>query len=219
MNIAILNLQEIEELNYTLDCLQFIDAEIIDAQIDIFTGYDLSEQVNNTYINHIFPLYLKDLSFNDISIKYSQIRAYAKLGKYHIAVDTECTLRSAIVTYFLSGRTAGFKKAGLKGYFISKLYDEVIPYDATKEKRELTFELLAKTFGFDTKRIQSKNYDKIAFKSIFKISSKKTIKSSLELPAKLFSKNLLIPLFWCLTIGTILIPVISDIKWDSSSAS
>jgi ADP-heptose:LPS heptosyltransferase len=151
LNIAILNLQEIEELDYTLDCLQFIDAEIIGAQIDIFAGYDFNEQINNTYIKNIFPLHLRDLSLNDLSIKYSQIRSYARLGKYNIAVDTECSFKSALVTYFLSGRTAGFKKSGFLGYLISKFYDETIPYDVTKDKRELTFILLAKTFGFDNK--------------------------------------------------------------------
>lgn len=151
MNIAILNLQEPEELSYTIDCLHFIDNEIIDAKIDIFTSTNVSEDLDTTYIRNIFPIELKNLILTDLSTKYSQIRSYSRLYKYHIAVDTDCTFKSAITTYLLSGRTAGFKKSGFLGYLISKLYDETIPYDETKNKKELTYMLLAKTFGFEKK--------------------------------------------------------------------
>lgn len=151
MNIAILNLQEPEELSYTIDCLHFIDNEIIDAKIDIFTSTNVSEDLDTTYTRNIFPIELKNLILTDLSTKYSQIRSYSRLYKYHIAVDTDCTFKSAITTYLLSGRTAGFKKSGFLGYLISKLYDETIPYDETKNKKELTYMLLAKTFGFEKK--------------------------------------------------------------------
>jgi len=151
MNIAILNLQDFKELSYTIDCLQFIDNEIIDAQIDIFTNSKVSEELDTTYIRHIFPIHLENLILTDLSTKYSQIRVYSRLYKYHIAVDTDCTFKSAITTYLLSGRTAGFKKSGFLGYLKSKLYDETIPYDETKDKKELTYMLLAKTFGFEKK--------------------------------------------------------------------
>jgi len=154
LNIAILNFQGLEELNYTIACLKFIDQEIIDAQIDIFAGYDFTEQIDTTYIRHIFPLNLKNLTLNDLSLKYSQIRSYTRLYKYHVAVDTECSFKSAITTYLLSGRTAGFKQDGFLGYLKSKFYDEIIPYDSTKDKKELTYMLLAKTFGFDTQSYQ-----------------------------------------------------------------
>lgn len=152
MNIAILNLQELEELNYTVDCLELIHNEIIDPQIDIFAGEDFNEKIDNSYIRNLFKIDIKNLHFSDLSMKYSQIRSYSRLYKYHIAVDTECSLKSAILAYLLSGRTAGFKKSGFMGYLISKLYDEVIPYDDTKGKKELTFMLLAKTFGFQTQQ-------------------------------------------------------------------
>lgn len=157
MNIAILNLQEIKELTYTIDCLQFIDNEIIDAKIDIFISEDCTKEIDTTYIRHIFPLHLKGLILADLSTKYSQIRSYSRLYKYHIAVDTDCTFKSAITTYLLSGRTAGFKKSGFLGYLKSKFYDETIHYDETKNKRELTYMLLAKTFGFENKDTTSTN--------------------------------------------------------------
>lgn len=149
MNIAILNLQGIDELNYTIDCLKFIDDEIIDPKIDIFTGYDFSEQIDTTHIQHLFPIDLQNITWNNFTFKYTHIRLYARLYKYNIVVDTECSFKSAIAAYCLSGRTAGFKKRGFKGYLISKFYDETIPYNTTKDKRELTFDLLKKVFGFE----------------------------------------------------------------------
>ena len=133
MNIAILNLQNFEELSYTMECLHFIDNEIIDAKIDIFISANISEGLDTTYVRHIFPIHLENLILTDLSTKYSQIRSYSRLYKYHIAVDTDCTFKSAITTYLLSGRTAGFKKSGFLGYLKSKLYDETIPYDETKD--------------------------------------------------------------------------------------
>ena len=113
-----------------------------------------------SYIRNFFKLNLKNLQFIDLNLKYSQLKSYSKMYKYHIAVDTEGSVKSALAVYLLSGRTAGFKRAGLKGYLISKLYDEVIPYDDTKGKRELTFNLLAKTFGFENKEYNSANFTK-----------------------------------------------------------
>lgn len=153
MNIAIINLSDIEELKYTLDCLEFIDKEIIDPKIDIFTNHNLDEQVENKYIRDLIPLRLYDLKLQDLNPRYINIKYYGKHNKYNIAVDTECTWKSAITTYLLSGRTAGFKKSGLKGYLISKLYDETIVYDNKKDKKLLTFELLSKTFGFENKTL------------------------------------------------------------------
>jgi len=153
LNIAIINLSDIDELQYTLDCLEFINQEIIDPRIDIFTNHNLDEQIENQYIRDLIPLRLYDLKFKDLNPRYINIKYYSKHNKYNIAVDTECTLKSAITTYLLSGRTAGFKKSGLKGYLISKLYDETIVYDNKKDKKLLTFELLAKTFGFENKTL------------------------------------------------------------------
>jgi hypothetical protein len=158
LNIAIVNLSELEELTYTLDCLKLIDDEIIDAKIDIFTNYNLDDKIENSYIRNLVALRLYDLTFQDINPRYIDIRYYSRSYKYNIAVDTDGTLKSAITTYLLSGRTAGFKKSGIIGYFISKFYDEIIVYDETKDKRALTFELLSKTFGFENshKTIHSK---------------------------------------------------------------
>ncbi len=154
MNIAILNFQDTKELQYTLDCLEFIDQEIIDANIDIFCKDNCQDQISNIYIKNLFPIDLNDLKISDLNLRYSQLRSYSKKGKYHIAVDTECSFKSAITAYILSGRTAGFKKAGFIGKIISKFYDETIVYDEIKDKRELTYLLLAKTFGFENKAYQ-----------------------------------------------------------------
>ncbi len=149
MNIAILNLKELDELNYTVDCLEFIDTEIIDAHIDIFTGYDFSDTIKNPHIRNLFKLDIRDIKVADLSARYSQIRSYSRFYKYDITIDTECSFKTAIIAYLLSGKTAGFKKRGFVGYFIAKFYDEVVSYDTSKDKRELTFELLKKVFGFE----------------------------------------------------------------------
>jgi ADP-heptose:LPS heptosyltransferase len=149
MNIALVNLEDIKELSYTLDCLEFIDIEIIDAQIDLFTETNLEDAIEKNFIRNIFPLRCKNIRFSDLNLKFTAIRYYAKHYKYDIAVDTECTLKSALITYFLSGRTAGFKEAGFLGYIKSKFYDEVLVVDTKKDKKTLTFELLKKTFGFN----------------------------------------------------------------------
>jgi ADP-heptose:LPS heptosyltransferase len=149
LNIAILNLKELDELNYTIDCLKFIDTEIIDANIDIFTGYDFSDTIKNSYIRNLFKLDISDIKVADLSARYSQIRSYSRFYKYDIAIDTECSFKTAIIAYLLSGKTAGFKKRGFLGYVISKFYDEIVPYDKSKDKKELTFELLKKVFGFE----------------------------------------------------------------------
>ena len=83
-----------------------------------------------------------------------ELAIFSKNNKYHIAVDTEGSFKSAVSAYLLSGKTAGFRRSGFKGYLISKLYDETILFDNTKDVKILTFELLAKTFGFENKDIE-----------------------------------------------------------------
>lgn len=148
MNIAIVNFQNSYNLSYTTDCLEYIDKEIIDAKIDLFIETSSDDLDENPFIKNVFPLQLNNLPFKDFHLKFSAIRYCSKHYKYDIAVDTECSLKSALITYLLSGRTAGFKQKGFLGYVKAKFYDEVLDFDTTKDGKTLTFELLKKTFGF-----------------------------------------------------------------------
>lgn len=149
MNIAIVNLQDSSEVQAIIQCLPFINEEIINPNIDIFCDHYPTENLELDSITHIFPLHASKFRLLDLNLYYSKLRSHAKKGKYDIAVDTEGSLKSALSNYLLSGKTAGFQKEGFMGKIISKLYDETIPYDNTKTQEELTFILLAKTFGFE----------------------------------------------------------------------
>ena len=63
--------------------------------------------------------------------------------KYDIAVDTEGSLKSAIVSYILSGRTSGFKLKSLATLF----YDEKIYIPKHYTKQQKVKQLLIETFG------------------------------------------------------------------------
>ncbi len=153
MNITIVNLQDSSEIQTIIECLPFINEEIINPNIDIYCNHYPTENLESNSFAHIFPLHASQFRLADLNLYYSKLKSHAKKGKYDIAVDTEGSLKSALSTYLLSGKTAGFQKEGFMGKIISKLYDETIPYNNTQTKRELTFKLLAKTFGFEKKTL------------------------------------------------------------------
>jgi len=149
LKIAIFNLSPIEELKYTIDCLDKIKEEIIDAQIDLFVDKNNLEFIhNNKNIHEIIPLDLKDINIFNLKNKYDIVNYYNK-NKYNIAIDTQGTLKSAFFNYQLTGKTAGFKQKGLKNTFISKFYDETIELISVVEKKQKTKDLFTKIFGFE----------------------------------------------------------------------
>jgi ADP-heptose:LPS heptosyltransferase len=145
MNIALVNFNDIKS---TLENIHHIDKEIIDAHIDLFCSKEINDalleipelkNVNKQNIDHFFL---------QLQIKYKQYRYYAKINRYHIAIDTEGSFKSVFATYLLAGKTAGFRKRGFKGLLISKFYDEIIDYDPYENESSQIYRLLSKTFGF-----------------------------------------------------------------------
>lgn len=151
MKIAIVNFLPFENLKPSLDSLEKMHEEIIDANIDFYTDMDYMEQLEEEkYVKNSYPLRLKGLSFLDYKDKYKNLRFYAKQNKYDIAIDTQCSFKSAFATYIISGRTAGFREKTFKGKLIAKLfYDEVVEIKDKSEIADKTKLLLSKPFGFD----------------------------------------------------------------------
>jgi len=149
MKIAILNLSNNGEISYTLNYLEKIHNEIIDASIDLFIHKD---QVNlikdNKYINQVIPLDMDRLNIFNFKSKLDTLKYYTK-NKYNIAIDTQGTLKSSFFTYNLSGKTAGFKRNSLFGLIASNFYDEKISIKSKIEQDEQTYKLFSKTFGFN----------------------------------------------------------------------
>lgn len=148
MNIALVTFTDNKNISSTLENIHYIDKEIIDAQIDLFC----SKQIDDSVLN--IPE-LKNVNKQDINnfllqlqTKYRQYRYYAKMNRYHIAVDTQGSFKSVFATYLMAGKTAGFKKRGFKGFLISKFYDEIIEYDPYENESSQIYRLLSKTFGF-----------------------------------------------------------------------
>jgi len=149
LKIAIFNLAPIEELQYTIDCLDKIKEEIIDAQIDLFVDKNNLEFIhNNKNIHEIIPLDLKNINIFNLKNKYDIVNYYNK-NKYNIAIDTQGTLKSAFFNYQLTGKTAGFKQKGLQNTFISKFYDETVDLISVVEKKQKVKDLFSKIFGFE----------------------------------------------------------------------
>ena len=149
MKIAIVNLSSLEDIQASIDCLEMINKEIIDANIDFYTEENYMDELKkHPLIRNSFPLKLNMLSLFDYKDKYKTIRFYAKQNKYDIAIDTECSFKSAFITYIIAGRTAGFKLNTLKGKIISKLfYDEIVELNSLLDKANMTKILLSKPFG------------------------------------------------------------------------
>ena len=149
LKIAIFNIEPIEELQYTIDCLDKIKEEIIDAQIDLFVDKSNLEFIhNNKNIHDIIPLDLKNINIFNLKNKYDIVNYYNK-NKYNIAIDTQGTLKSAFFNYQLTGKTAGFKQKGFQNTLISKFYDETIDLISIVEKKQKTKDLFSKIFGFE----------------------------------------------------------------------
>jgi len=149
LKIAIFNLAPIEELKHTIDCLDKIKEEIIDAQIDLFVDKNNLEFIhNNKNIHEIIPLDLKDINIFNLKNKYDIVNYYNK-NKYNIAIDTQGTLKSAFFNYQLTGKTAGFKQKGLKNTIITKFYDETVDLISVVEKKQKVKDLFSKIFGFE----------------------------------------------------------------------
>jgi len=149
LKIAIFNLEPIEKLQYTIDCLNQIKEEIIDAQIDIFIDKNNLEFIhNNKNIHKVIPLDLENINIFNFKNKYSAVSYYNR-NKYNIAIDTQGTFKSAFFNYQLTGKTAGFKQKGFQNTLISKFYDETIDLISIVEKKQKTKDLFSKIFGFE----------------------------------------------------------------------
>jgi len=148
MRVAILNLCNSDEINYTVDCLKEINKQIIGVKIDLFIHKNQQSLINNKYINKIIPLDMDSLNIFNIKAKLDAFKYYTR-NKYNIAIDTQGSLKSAFLTYNLTGKTAGFKYNSLKGLVISNFYDEKTQLKSVIEKKEKTFELFSNTFGFE----------------------------------------------------------------------
>ena len=148
MKIAIVNLSNIDELEYTLENIHYIYEELIDPQIDIFI-----ERKYNSYFEEIEVPYtiqtiiMENINILDLKLKYDSIRYYSK-SKYDLAIDTQGTLKTAIITYLLSGRTAGIKFSGFKNKIISLFYDEKIDISKLTNKNDIIKKILSKPFGY-----------------------------------------------------------------------
>jgi len=143
MKIAIVNLSDIDELQYTINFLKVIEENIIDANIDLFVEKEVANKITikEDYIT-IIPLEMKKISIFDMKIKLDNLLYYGKTA-YDIAIDTQGTLKTAIITYILSGRTAGFKLRNIATLF----YDEKINISNEKNKKNQVEKLLSEPFG------------------------------------------------------------------------
>lgn len=152
MKIAIINFEEYEKLQDTLENLQYIHKDVIDAKIDLFCNdkVALDERLKeNLEIRNIYPQKTDDLNLLNIQGKYKSLRYYTKLNSYNIALDTQGSLLSSIVTYLLAGNTGGFIKQSFYNKITSKLYDERTHYDPNDNKKSI-YNLFSKTFGFES---------------------------------------------------------------------
>jgi ADP-heptose:LPS heptosyltransferase len=148
MKIAILNLENNNDLNFTLDCLETIHKEIISAKIDIFIHKNQKHKLNdNKLVTTVIPLDMDDLNIFNLKNKLNSLSYYSK-SKYNIAIDTQGNFKSALLTYNLAGKTSGFQYPGIKAKLISNFYDETIAISSNLEKKEKTKELFSNTFGF-----------------------------------------------------------------------
>ena len=149
MKIAIINLNSYKEFEEILPSIQKLEDEIINANIDIF----IDKQYENDFLHldekyTICTLDMSDMNILDLKFKIDKIRYHA-LSKYDIAVDTQGSFKTALTTYLLCGRTAGFKKSGFIGYLTSLFYDEKVSFSNTKYKENIK-NLLSKPFGFSS---------------------------------------------------------------------
>ena len=149
MKIAIINLNSYKEFEEILPFIQKLEDEIIDANIDIF----IDKQYENDFLHlsdkyEISTLDMQDMNILDLKFKIDKIRYHA-LSKYDIAVDTQGSFKTALTTYLLCGRTAGFKKSGFMGYIISLFFDEKISYENISYSENIK-ELLSKPFGLNS---------------------------------------------------------------------
>ena len=136
MNIAILNLCKDDEINYTLDCLENINNEIISVKIDLFINKN--QNINskyNDYINKVIPLDMDNINILNFKNKLNILKYYTR-NKYNIAIDTQGTLKSSYFNYQLTGKTAGFSYNSFLGKIISVFYDEKIALKSKIEKKE-----------------------------------------------------------------------------------
>jgi hypothetical protein len=124
-----------------------LDYEIINPQIDIY----IEKEYENDFLHlnkkyEICTLDMKDMNILDLKFKLDKIR-YHSLSRYDIAVDTQCSFKTALTTYLLSGRTAGYKVSGLIGYITSLFYDEKIDINDNNSAENIK-RLLSVPFGF-----------------------------------------------------------------------
>jgi len=149
MKIAIINLNSYEDFKDILPYLEILEDEIINVQIDLF----IDKQYENDFLHlnekyQLCTLDMNEIRILDIKFKLDKIR-YHSLSKYDIAVDTQGSFKTAITTYLLCGRTAGFKKSGFNAFLTSLFYDEKVIYENTTYSENIK-KLLSKPFGISS---------------------------------------------------------------------
>ncbi len=148
MKIAIINLNSFEELQSTILAIEDIYQNIIDPQIDLYIQKEeLKHFENIDTLFNIIPLMMDNIKLFDIKIKYDNIRYYAK-HNYDIAIDTQGDSKSAIITYLLSGRTAGYKFVSGYSKYVSYFYDEKVDVKDILTDEEKVKKLFSKVFGY-----------------------------------------------------------------------
>ena len=149
MKIAIVNLEDYEQLKYTLDAIEIMIPNIIDPQIDIFIQKDLASKfidIDTPY--NINPIDLRNLKLFDLKLNFDNLTYYSRTN-YDIAIDTQGSFKTAIIAYILAGRTAGFKLNGFQGWASSLFYDENIKISDLTTKEEMVKRVLSKPFGYE----------------------------------------------------------------------
>ena len=147
MKIAIINLRTYNEFEEILPCLEVLSQEIIGAKIDLFIEKQYEEDFLHLDTKYtLCTLDMKDMNILDLKFKIDKIRYYS-LSKYDIAVDTQGSFKTSLITYLLCGRTAGYKKSGFISYLSSLFYDEKIIFDIEAKDKNIK-NLLSNPFGF-----------------------------------------------------------------------
>ena len=142
MKIAIVKLSAMGDIVHAMAALQFIKAQIPDAEIDwlVEAGF-AGVLADNPDINQILPVNIKALKKHKAAVfsEIAQIRRYAQQN-YDRVIDAQGLVKSAIVTRLLSSNNAGFDKASIREPLAASFYKKTVncAYDENTIIRNMT---------------------------------------------------------------------------------
>ncbi len=159
MKICIVKLSAMGDIIHAMVVLQFIKKQIPDCQIDWIVEDSFRDILeNNPNIDNILPVNLKSIKKNIFNIFRQKdiLNNYAK-NKYHIVIDAQGLIKSALVSKIIGNKLVGskiigFDKESIREKYASWLYTDTVNIGYEKNVIDRNIKVMCESIGVQVQK-------------------------------------------------------------------